>query len=574
MKKIVLIMLSMVAFQQVNATTYYWRGTLNWTSPTSWSLSQGGLSAGAVPGMNDDAVILTTTSTTVSLGSTNIVVATLTCAGNVSFTNNSSGTLRLTAGTVDIGGGTTVLNSGGSNITLVVGSITTTGTLDMANAAVSSRSDMEVTGSFNGNVTRSSSNVLHSNINFTAASATFSGSVSSSAASGVDFSITQDMILNSDVNLPGSITIAPNKKLYTQGKQLRVTGKVVGGNQNNFVVLDGGGSLTLAGISDNRAIAVSPFLIEGGKLFPIGNIASSYDPVYIYNDQGSNVAADFKVSVANITPVGCSNPSGTFERQWDITSSSTAANLEFEPNPTPAPSAGLPTNPVVGHFTGGVWIEKPSAPSSTLGYGLTYGARFTSFSPFAVGQAGSLLPVELVYFNAFKSNNTNLLTWKTASERNNSHFNVERSFNGENGWATIGSVKGKGTSTLSNDYNFNDETPLSISYYRLKQMDFDGKSEYSKVVSVVGGKADKFKITAVSPNPFKDVATIVFDSNKEDNVTVTLTDVTGRVVLLKNVACTEGGNALTLDVAALSSGIYVVSLKNSDNVITQKIVKQ
>ena len=189
------------------------------------------------------------------------------------------------------------------------------------------------------------------------------------------------------------------------------------------------------------------------------------------------------------------------------------------------------------------------------------------------GVAG-VLPVELTTFNANKSGKINILAWQTASERNNSHFNVERSFNGENGWATIGSVKGKGTSTLSNDYNFNDETPLSISYYRLKQMDFDGKSEYSKVVSVVGGKADKFKITAVSPNPFKDVATVVFDSNKEDNVTVTLTDVTGRVVLLKNVACTEGGNALTLDLAALSSGVYVVSLKNSDNVITQKIVKQ
>ena len=104
-------------------------------------------------------------------------------------------------------------------------------------------------------------------------------------------------------------------------------------------------------------------------------------------------------------------------------------------------------------------------------------------------------------------------------------------------------------------------------------MDFDGKSEYSKVVSVIGGKADKFKIASVSPNPFKDVATIVFDSNKEDNVTVSLTDVTGRVVLLKNVACTEGGNALTLDLAALSSGVYVVSLKSDDGFVTQKIVK-
>ncbi len=573
MKKIVLIMLSMVAFQQANATTYYWRGTLNWTSPTSWSLLQGGLSAGAVPGANDDAVILTTTSTTVSLGSVNIVVASLTCAGNVSFTNNSSGTLRLTAGTVDIGGGTTVLNSGGSNITLVVGSITTTGTLDMANAAVSSRSDMEIESSFNGSVTRSSSNVLHSNINFKVASATFSGSVSSSAAGGVDFSITQDMILNSDVNVPGNVTIAPNKKLYTQGKQLRVKGNVVGGNQNNFVVLDGGGSLTIAGIGDNRAIAVSPFFIEGGKLFPIGEISSSYDPVYIYNDQGTGVTADFKVSVANRTPFGCSNPNGTFEREWNITSSSTAANLEFEPNPTSGPFVGLPPNPVVGHYTGGVWTEKPSAPNMDLGYGLKYGARFTSFSPFAVGQAGSLLPVELVAFNATKANKANLLTWKTASEKNNSHFDVERSMNGENNWTTIGSVKGKGTSTLANNYSFNDNTPLSISYYRLKQMDFDGKAEYSKVVSVVDGKADKFKITSVSPNPFKDVATIVFDSNKEDNITVTLTDVTGRVVLLKNVACTEGGNLLNLNTAALSCGIYIVGLRNSDGFVVQKIIK-
>ena len=266
------------------------------------------------------------------------------------------------------------------------------------------------------------------------------------------------------------------------------------------------------------------------------------------------------------------------------TNLSTTSNTTSSSSPIQALKYGLFSSCTVGATVDGCFSAAAAGTTEKSYTGLSGGQQYL-LRIWTLGTTGKAAanfylfdpdvaaPVELTTFEAQKKGYANRLDWKTASESNNDRFEIERSFNGKSEWTKIGSVKGNGTSTLANNYSFNDETPLSISYYRLKQMDFDGKAEYSKVVSVVGGKADKFKIASVLPNPFKDVATIVFDSNKEDNVTVTLMDVTGRVVLLKNVACTEGGNALTLDLAALSSGIYIVSLRSSDGFITQKIVK-
>jgi Secretion system C-terminal sorting domain len=191
---------------------------------------------------------------------------------------------------------------------------------------------------------------------------------------------------------------------------------------------------------------------------------------------------------------------------------------------------------------------------------------------FFVLDPNLILPVELVKFEATKKGNTNILTWQTASEKNNSHFDIERSTTGQDNWVKIGSVKGNGNSQIIRDYAFTDNGPLSISYYRLKQNDNDGNFDYSNVVNVVN-KNGKFKINALMPNPTKDNLTIQFESNNNETVQIAVMDMTGRVVLTQNAQNTEGPNAVVLNLANLSNGMYMVSLKNCESVIVNKIVK-
>ena len=99
------------------------------------------------------------------------------------------------------------------------------------------------------------------------------------------------------------------------------------------------------------------------------------------------------------------------------------------------------------------------------------------------------VPVELVNFKAKAVNKTAVLTWQTASERNNQGFTIERSNDGTT-YTTIGQVKGNGTTNTPHDYIFTDKDPsVNTNYYRLRQTDFDGKETVSPVVTVIFGKS-------------------------------------------------------------------------------------
>ncbi|OON68617.1 T9SS type A sorting domain-containing protein [Hymenobacter sp. CRA2] len=110
---------------------------------------------------------------------------------------------------------------------------------------------------------------------------------------------------------------------------------------------------------------------------------------------------------------------------------------------------------------------------------------------------GQLLPVELASFTGIRQTSSVLLKWTTAQELNNDRFEVQRSAEGRD-YQTIGTVQGKGTTSVATSYSFADAQPLSGSnYYRLRQVDFDGSVHYSPVVVVQGGKRQ----VLLTPNP-------------------------------------------------------------------------
>jgi hypothetical protein len=175
--------------------------------------------------------------------------------------------------------------------------------------------------------------------------------------------------------------------------------------------------------------------------------------------------------------------------------------------------------------------------------------------------ATSLLPVELVRFTGKEMDGMALLEWETASELNNEGFHIERSTDGLR-WSELGFVAGNGTTTEAQQYEFLDEKPLSphaggckggcVNYYRLRQMDFDGKEEYSEVVSVTSS-TDWQSVLRAYPNPVAGgELTVVLPENLEGETPVQLFDSTGRLV--RSAEMSVGANSL--DVRGLAAGMY------------------
>lgn len=118
------------------------------------------------------------------------------------------------------------------------------------------------------------------------------------------------------------------------------------------------------------------------------------------------------------------------------------------------------------------------------------------------------LPIELTYFDAIPTSGDQVaITWQTAMELNNSHFTIERSNNGMD-WQILTTVEGAGNSTVALDYKTMDDAPMEgVSYYRLKQTDFDGQYTYSDI-KAVQLEISKTSNIQVYPNPTQSVVTI------------------------------------------------------------------
>jgi Secretion system C-terminal sorting domain len=216
-------------------------------------------------------------------------------------------------------------------------------------------------------------------------------------------------------------------------------------------------------------------------------------------------------------------------------------------------------------------IITPTAVDYGSGFYLEF--TTTSFSEFAALDINVVLAVELKNVQANATGNSNKVSWITASEKNNSHFIIERSANGENGWVNIGTVKGLGNTSVETNYSFNDNGPLSISYYRLRSVDNNGKEEVSKVVSVYR-KIGKLNIAKVYPNPTTSLMSVDFESTAKGTISATITDLLGRVVSNQQVIATEGFNRMDLDITNLAKGIYILGLQEGKSIVSFRIVKQ
>jgi trimeric autotransporter adhesin len=180
----------------------------------------------------------------------------------------------------------------------------------------------------------------------------------------------------------------------------------------------------------------------------------------------------------------------------------------------------------------------------TTDYAFT--AAFTGFSGFGGGKPGGPLPVSWLTFTGFYKNNAVELEWRTATELNNKGFEVERSADGAQ-FESIGFVNGNGTTNEAHTYTFEDAKPHQpLTYYRLRQIDFDGKTDYSQTI-VLKNKTAQNGIVFY-PNPAQNELNIQSDSP----TTIKIIDAVGK--LLQTIAVEIGTQ--TINISTLPAGVY------------------
>lgn len=214
------------------------------------------------------------------------------------------------------------------------------------------------------------------------------------------------------------------------------------------------------------------------------------------------------------------------------------------------------------------WLE--SSKSETVIYN-TAGARLSSGTLNNIFSA-TTLPLELTSFDARPDNKDVILDWTTAYEENFEGFNIERSLDGET-FFEIGTQKSLGNSTSITEYKWVDENVPSVSqlYYRLKMIDLDGLFEYSKI-EVVNFEYAHFSSLDISPNPMKYSTQISFHSSNKAKVSLSISDMSGKILQRKEYAIQEGNNDIRYEVTGIPNGQYLFTFEMKGQKVSRAII--
>jgi parallel beta-helix repeat protein len=220
-------------------------------------------------------------------------------------------------------------------------------------------------------------------------------------------------------------------------------------------------------------------------------------------------------------------------------------------------------------------------PVSSLPVAVSAGTRVTGIAYVNATGAGStsefggvaslvVTPVTYTYFKGLLQDGKTQLSWGTGQESNNSHFEVEKSTTGDN-FTKIGTVAAKGG--WNNQYAFTDASvQAKVNYYRLKQVDLDARSEYSKIL-VIRADLGSFAVK-VGPNPFAGNINVQYQLEKETTVQIRLYDQGGRVVKQYTTRGGAGANTFNIsDVNSLSRGNYTLELSGEGVSYRQGMIK-
>ncbi|MBK7224392.1 MAG: DUF11 domain-containing protein [Saprospiraceae bacterium] len=215
--------------------------------------------------------------------------------------------------------------------------------------------------------------------------------------------------------------------------------------------------------------------------------------------------------------------------------------------------------------------------TGTQGLGTTQVMRLNTGDAIPHVDAGlilSVLPLEWLDFTAEYNGSFTELNWSTGAEINNSHFEIERRHESEKDFAKIGQESAStDASAALHEYSHDDYDVVKsgLYYYRIKQVDRDGKYSYSKIIAIKKLKANDLSIY-IYPNPVRDLLKVEIDLSTDEDVIVDVIDANGKVVMHQPFGgrMKAGRSNELLNTEMLTSGNYVIRIKTSQTVVSKK----
>ncbi len=203
------------------------------------------------------------------------------------------------------------------------------------------------------------------------------------------------------------------------------------------------------------------------------------------------------------------------------------------------------------------------------------GYKQTLTTTVSVDNSCTILPIELLSFDAAYNGKSADLRWSTATETNNSFFTITRSTDGKN-YAFIANVPSKamnGTSTSELSYLLNDPSVKNGTYYyNLKQTDLNGESKYSATATI---HVDDLKdVFSLKPNPTENAVDIFYKCYSDESASLKVYDFSGQLIVATEVQCSTGNNSTRLDLSKLPDGIYFIALGADGRLYQTKLVKK
>jgi hypothetical protein len=306
--------------------------------------------------------------------------------------------------------------------------------------------------------------------------------------------------------------------------------------------------------------------------FPIGS-ASVYQPVGVNLSVNSNgfeakyfdttpagtvptTLSDIPTEYWDLKPVGAGTATGKVTIYWDGVGSTT-------PIATRA----------VAHVVGGAFInEGNTAVTGTTAAGSVTSGDVSTWSPFTSAFAVSgPLPITLISFTGKNVGDVNELNWKTSSEIDASHFEIERS-NNASVFEKIGKVSANNQALEKTSYDFTDLIPTEgQNYYRLMLVDLNGKFSYSKVITLENN-TEKGAISNFYPNPaVTNESNIDITAKVAGEWLVTNTDITGKIISTKKYSLLAGKNSLKLTDVQKGETLFIFESKGKS--VVRKLIK-
>jgi hypothetical protein len=503
--------------------------------------------------------------------------------GNLSVNSNTTiaagsyQSIKVNSGTLTLGGNVTVSDSVivGSGATLNCGINTLYGMKFILSAGATLR-----IGSVNGITNSASSGNIQTSCRSysTAANYEYIGSSSQVTGDGLPSTINNFTINNSSgVTLSNAVKV-DGVASFTSG--------LLSTTSINLLTISSSGSITGA---SNSSFASGPVRKIGNStfIFPVGK-GAIYAPISI--SAPSLVTDHFTAEYMN------TNPLLTYDSTLKDATINQLSNREYwnleRTNGSSDVSVGLSwessrsrsiTNMaevMVAHWdlnlSSPIWKDLGnSSTSGSLSSGsLTTLSAVNSFSPFTLALINSTqpTPIKLLSFTAVNNGKNDVdLKWQTATETNNDFFTVERSNDGIN-FQPIETVDGAGNSSQLLNYSIIDHTPESgVSYYRLKQTDFNGAFFYSTIVSVAMIDFSETTSVNIFPNPTNGIINVEFEKVANKVVNIEIVNVFGQLVYSDSRSVDRN---LSIDLAFLQKGIYMLKLKADGYVYNKKVVKK